>query len=69
MVNVNLGVSRSFLFGEDGRHRLEARWEVQNLFNTPNFTGLSTVVGSQTYGRVVGVRVMRTMDINLRWAW
>jgi hypothetical protein len=69
IVNVNLGVSRSFLFGEDGRHRLEARWEVQNLFNTPNFTGLSTVYGSQTYGSVVGVRAMRTMDINLRWAW
>jgi len=25
--------------------------------------------GVEIYGRVVGVRVMRTMDINLRWAW
>jgi hypothetical protein len=69
LVNVNAGLTRWFLVGEDGRHRLEARWEAQNLFNTPNFTGLSTVVNSQTFGRVLGALSMRTMDVNLRYVW
>ena len=69
MANVNLGVSRGFRFGEDGRHRLDVRWEARNLFNTANFTGLSTVVNSQTFGQVLGARSMRTMDVSLRWSW
>jgi trimeric autotransporter adhesin len=69
MANVNLGVSRGFRFGQEGRHRLDVRWDVRNLFNTANFTGLSTVVNSQTFGWVLGARAMRTMDVSLRWNW
>lgn len=64
--NINTAVARTFRFGPDGQHRLEARWEIQNLTNTPNFTGLNTVVNSTTYGSVQGTKSMRTMDLNLR---
>ena len=53
-------------FGKDQRHRIDLRWEVSNLANTPNFTGLATVVNSATYGRVQGARAMRTMDFVMR---
>jgi hypothetical protein len=45
------------------------RWEVQNLTNHPNFSGISTVVNSDTYGRVTSAGTMRTMDINVRVAF
>jgi hypothetical protein len=45
---------------------MDLRWELANLTNTPNFTGLATVVNSATYGRVLGARPMRTMDFILR---
>jgi hypothetical protein len=62
----NFSVARRMSFGRDKQRRLDLRWEVSNLTNTPNFTGLSTVVNSATYGRVLGARAMRTMDFVLR---
>ncbi len=62
----NAQIAKTFSFGKDQNHRLDIRWEVTNLTNTPNFTGLSTVVNSSTFGRVVGVSAMRTMDIMTR---
>ncbi|MHB8755454.1 MAG: outer membrane beta-barrel protein, partial [Candidatus Acidiferrales bacterium] len=64
--NVNAGLSKFFVFGRDQQRRMNLRWEVQNLTNTPNFAGLSTVVNSATYGRVLGAQSMRTMDVVLR---
>lgn len=64
--NINFGLARTFRFGKDNRRSMVARWEVQNMTNTPNFQGLSTVVNSATYGRVVGAKAMRTMDLTLR---
>jgi hypothetical protein len=62
----NFALARRIPFGKDQRHRMDFRWEVSNLTNTPDFTGLSTVVNSTTYGRVTGVRAMRTMDFVIR---
>ena len=45
---------------------MDIRWEVNNLTNTPNFTGLSTVVNSATFGRVTGAAGMRSMTIRAR---
>jgi len=64
--SINTGLSKSFVFGKDQQHHMDLRWEVQNLTNTPNFTGLSTVVNSTTYGRVTSTQSMRTMDLVLR---
>ncbi len=65
-ITFNFALARRIPIGRDQQHRLDFRWEVSNLTNTPNFTGLSTVVNSATYGRVLGTRPMRTMDFVLR---
>jgi hypothetical protein len=67
LIAVNGSVGRWIALGKDRQRRIDLRWEVQNLFNTPNFTGLNTVVNSTTYGRVQGARQMRTMDLNIRF--
>lgn len=63
----NLSAGKNIRLGKDGQRRLDLRWEVQNLLNTPNFTGLNTVVDSRDYGRVQGTRAMRTMDFQARF--
>jgi hypothetical protein len=65
----NPSLARDFRFGSDNSRRVTVRWEVQNLTNHPNFTGISTVVNSTTYGRVTTAGTMRTMDINVRVAF
>jgi hypothetical protein len=65
-VQMNFSMGKGIRFGRDGRTRMDLRWEVNNLFNHPNFTGLSTVVNSSTYGRVQGARPMRSMDLQIR---
>lgn len=65
-VNLDLSLDRSFVFGRDRQHRLDIRWETHNLTNTPNFSGLNTIVNAASYGRVTGTRPMRTMDLALR---
>jgi hypothetical protein len=38
-----------------------------NLFNVVNYTRVDTTVNSQTYGQVLGVGPMRTVQLNLRF--
>ncbi len=64
--SLNLGIDRSFVFGSDHQRHLDLRWETRNLTNSPQFTGLSTVVNSANYGRVTSVGSMRTMDLVVR---
>jgi hypothetical protein len=65
-VQFNMSAGRFIRMGKDGQRRLDLRWEAQNIFNTPNFTGLNTVVNSSTFGRVQGSRPMRRMDLQIR---
>lgn len=65
-VQFNMSAGKFMRFGKDNQRRLEFRWEAQNIFNTPNFTGLGTALGSTNYGRVLGARQMRTMDLQMR---
>ncbi len=65
-VQFNMSMGKNIRFGKDDRSRMDIRWEVQNLLNTPNFSGLNTVINSTTYGRVQGARPMRSMDLSLR---
>jgi hypothetical protein len=69
LFSLNMGLDRSFTFGQDRQRRLDIRWEAQNLTNTPDFTGLGTVVNSLTYGRVTSAGSMRTMDFTVRVAF
>jgi hypothetical protein len=63
----NMSLGKNIRIGRDGQRRLDLRWEANNLFNTPNFTGLGTALGSSNYGRVLGTRAMRTMELNIRF--
>jgi hypothetical protein len=65
-VMFNFSVGKGIRFGSDNQRRLDLRWEVQNLFNTPNFSGLGTVVNASNFGRVLGARQMRQMDLQMR---
>jgi len=45
---------------------LEFRAQLSNVFNTPQYASIDTVVNSPTYGRVVAVSAMRTMLLTAR---
>lgn len=63
----NMSFGKSFRFGRTDRgRRLDARWEIQNLTNTPHFTGVGTTVGSQFEGQVTSAGATRTMDFTMR---
>jgi Carboxypeptidase regulatory-like domain len=65
----NFSLAKGILFGgsRERHHRVEVRWEIQNLTNTPKFTGLGTTFGSTLFGRVTSAASMRTMDLMLRF--
>jgi hypothetical protein len=63
----NASLAKSFRFGPQERHHLDVRWEVQNLSNTPSFSGLSATLGSSSFGRVTSAGSMRTMDVMIRY--
>lgn len=63
----NMSLAKSFRFGPQERHRMDIRWEVQNLTNTANFNGLDATLGSTLFGRVTSAAAMRTMDFQVRF--
>lgn len=65
--NWNVSLAKGFRFGPQERHRIDFRWEVQNLTNTPTFNGLGTTLGSTLFGRVTSAASMRTMDAQVRF--
>lgn len=63
----NFSVNRSFRFGSsDRRKALDVRWEIQNLTNTPTFSGVSALYGSALFGQITSAGAMRSMDITGR---
>ena len=69
MFTWNAQIAKTFLLGKDQQHRLDFRWEITNLTNTPNLTGLSTLVNSLTFGQVVGAGSMRAMNVVTRFTF
>jgi hypothetical protein len=65
--NWNASLAKSFRFGPRERHHLDIRWEIQNLTNTPAFSGISATLGSSSFGRVTSAGSMRTMDVMARF--
>ncbi len=45
---------------------LEFRAQFSNVFNTPQYVGIDTVVNSPTYGRVISVGPMRSLQLTAR---
>jgi trimeric autotransporter adhesin len=64
---INSGLSKTIPFGRDGLRRLDISWNTTNLLNHPNYTGLSTVLGSSTFGEITSVASMRTMTFTTRF--
>jgi hypothetical protein len=62
---VNLTVRKSIRLDENYR-RLDFSWQVQNLLNHPNWTGVSTTINALNFGQVTSVGTMRSMTANLR---
>ena len=46
---------------------LELRAQVSNIFNTPQFNAIDTVLNSPTFGRVISVGAMRTVQLTARF--
>jgi hypothetical protein len=44
----NASIAKSFRFGPERRHTANVSWQVQNLTNTPNFSGIGTVLPCST---------------------
>ena len=64
----NASLAKSFRFGpREQQHRVDVRWEVQNLTNTPSFNGISTTLGSAIFGQVTSAGSMRSMDVMMRF--
>ena len=65
-VNFNMSLSRFVTISQERGVRADFRIEANNLFNTPNFSGLATVVNAQDFGRVTGVKSMRVLTVSMR---
>jgi hypothetical protein len=62
----NMSVTKDIQIDDNGRS-LSFIWQVDNVFNKPNFTGLGTVVNASDFGRITGTQAMRSMNISLRF--
>jgi hypothetical protein len=61
----NMAVSKNFPLKD--MMGLDVRVQASNVFNTPQFTGLDTVVNSPTFGQVVSVGSMRQLQFVARF--
>jgi hypothetical protein len=65
-VNFNMSLDKLVTFSRERGIRGDFRIESDNIFNTPKFAGLSTVVNGQGFGRVTSVGAMRSVVFSLR---
>ena len=64
-VSVNGSLSRTVPLGET--RSIEFRLNATNMFNTVQYSGVDTVLNSQTYGQVNGVAGMRSLNYLARF--
>ena len=65
-INFNTSLDRFVTLSQEKRVRLDFRISASNVFNTPNYSGLATVVNAVTFGRVTSVKSMRALDLSVR---
>jgi hypothetical protein len=65
-VNFNMSLDKLVTFSRERGIRGDFRITSNNIFNTPKFGGLSTVVNGQGFGRVTSVGAMRSLVFSLR---
>jgi len=66
MYNFNVSLDRQITFSRERGITGDFRIEADNIFNTPNFMTLATVVNATNFGRVTSVNAMRTIAFSLR---
>jgi carboxypeptidase family protein len=66
LVNFNMSLDRFFTLSPEKGIRGDFRISSNNIFNTPNWNGLATVVNGQGFGRITSVRAMRSVTFMLR---
>lgn len=64
-VNMAMSISKDVSFGRT--RGMSIRVQANNVFNTVQFSTIDTVVNSPTFGRIIGVRPMRSMQIVTRF--
>jgi trimeric autotransporter adhesin len=62
----NAALAKTVPFGRDGQRRLDFRVDTTNLLNHVNYSGISTVVNSATFGSVTGAGAMRSFSFTTR---
>ena len=65
-LNFDMSLDRLITLSRDKNITADVRLETSNTFNIVNYSGLSTIVNSNTFGRVTGVGSMRTMTLSFR---
>jgi hypothetical protein len=65
-VNFNMGLDRLITISREKNITANLRLATSNTFNIVNYSGLSTTINSNTFGRVTGVGSMRTMTLSFR---
>jgi trimeric autotransporter adhesin len=67
MYNFNVSLDRQMTFSRERGITGDFRIQADNIFNTPNFMTLATVVNATNFGRVTSVNTMRTIAFSLRF--
>ena len=62
----NASLAKTVPLGRDGLRRLDFRVDTNNLLNHVNYSGISTVVNSATFGSVTGAGAMRSLSFTTR---
>jgi len=65
-INWNAALAKTVPFGRDGLRRLDFRVDTTNLLNHVNYSAISTVVNSATFGSVTGAAAMRVIYFTTR---
>ncbi len=65
-IEFNMSLGRFVTLSQERGVRADFRVEANNIFNTPSYNGLATVVNATDFGRVTSVQGMRTLDFSLR---
>ncbi len=65
MVSVNMSFSKTQRFAE--MKTFEVRATVNNVFNTVQYSGVDTTLGSATYGEVTSTAAMRQFTFMARY--
>jgi hypothetical protein len=65
-INFDMGLDRLITISREKNITANFRLATSNTFNIVNYSGLSTTINSNTFGRVTGVGSMRTMTLSFR---